>query len=36
MIIITLVIIGVVTALIDKKFIEEHIARNIDPDDENF
>lgn len=36
MIIITLVIIGVVAALIDKKFIEEHIISEIDPDDENF
>lgn len=32
----SLIIIGIIAALMDKEFIEKHIVMEIDPDDENF
>lgn len=32
----SLIVLGVIAALMDKEFIEKHIVSEIDPDDENF
>jgi|LauGreDrversion4_2_1035121.scaffolds.fasta_scaffold13022_11 hypothetical protein len=36
MIIISLLIIGIISSIINKEFIEKHIVTKLDPDDENF